>query len=750
MSYVGKPVRRIIDDRLVSGKQNYVDDINISSLHAAFVRSPYAHALVKSIDATDALKVPGVVAVFTGAQVNSELKDGIIPWVTYVDLREMKFKPRKVTEGEVKYVGDPIAVVVAKDSYVARDAADLVRVDYEPLPAAVTLEEALKGGVLVHEDLGTNLAYSKEFKGGNPEEAFKQAEKVISVSVENGRLSPSPMEPRGILAQYESGSLTVWASTQVPYYLRSDISRIFGIPSSRVRVIMPDVGGAFGSKVHLTPEEVAVIYASMKLNRPVKWVATRSEELMISTARQMKFQGEAAVKADGTVLGLRGNLTLDMGAWLTYTGPIQPQIIPPMIVGPYRIRAVSVLSRAVYTNTPPLTMYRGASRPEATFIIERTMDAVARELGIDEVELRLKNLVKPDEMPYRNPLGLTYDSGDYPGLLRRAVEKLEYRELKSWAQQERSKGRRVGVGLAFYLEICGFGPWEYGEVRVDERGYVTVVTGATPHGSGAETGIAQLVADELGVSMERINIVWGDTALGPAGMGTYGSRSVTVGGSAALVAARKVKEKMTKVAARLLNADVEEVEYSEGTFRLKKDPSKGVSWEQVAAAGYAGPDPGLAASVLQEADVTFPYGVHVSVVEVDETGIARVLEHRAYDDIGRVINPMLAEGQIHGAVVQAVGQALYERVPIDENGQITVTFADYLVPTFVEAPIMKCEFAEKPHYSNHVTKSKGVGEAGLIVGPAAIVRALEDALGVRLNKTPVTPDDIMRALISKK
>lgn len=742
MNYVGKSIRRLNDEKFVTGRQNYVDDIMFPSLRAAFKRSPYAHARIKSIDVTDALKMRGVVAVFTGKDVNSALKGGIVPWTTYIDTSEMKYKPRKMADELVKYVGEPVAVVVATDKYVAEDALDKIVVDYDTLPAAVTLEEALKDKALVHPDLGTNRAYSKAFGAGDPEGALKSSDKVIEVEASNERLSPSPMEPRGIVSRYEGGTLTVWSSTQIPHYLKSEYSRLFGIPSSRIRVIMPDVGGAFGSKAHIIPEELAVVYASMRLSTSVKWVASRTEEMIASTARQMRFRGKVGFNRDGVVNAIVGDLVLDMGAWLTLTGPLQAQIIPPMVPGPYRVRNLMINSTALYTNTPPMTMYRGASRPEATFIIERIMDYVADELKMDEVDLRLKNLIRPDEMPYKNSYGLTYDTGDYPALLRRAVEVLEYDKLKRWAEEERKRGRKVGVGLAFYLEICAFGPWEYSEVRVDEMGGVTVVTGSTPHGQGTDTAIAQLVADRLQIGIDKIRVIWGDTDQVAAGMGTYGSRSVTVAGSAALRAADMVLEKMMRAASRKLKADVQEVEYREGVFYVKGDPSRRATWEEVARQAYSMPQPGVSASVLHEADVTFPYGVHISVAEVDKFGIPRILEHRAYDDIGLVVNPMLAEGQVQGATVQAAGQVAYERALIDEEGNLKVTFADYYVPTAVEGPRILSHFAEKPHYSSHLTKSKGVGEAGLIVGPAAMIRALEKASGKRLTRTPVTPDDL--------
>ncbi|MEM0257228.1 MAG: glyceraldehyde dehydrogenase subunit alpha [Saccharolobus sp.] len=749
MSYVGKSVKRLYDDKFVSGKSTYVDDIKISALYAGFVRSIYPHAYIKKIDYTDALKVNGIVAVFTSKEINPLLKGGIRPWTTYTDIRSFRYVERKAfPENKVKYVGEPVAIVIGQDKYSVRDAIDKVVVDYEPLKPVIKMEDAEKDETIVHDELKTNISYKIPFKAGDVDKAFREADKIVRSEAINERLIPNPMEPRGIISRYEGGTLSIWYSTQTPHYMRSEFSRIFGIPESKIRVIMPDIGGAFGSKVHLLPEELAVIASSMILGRPVRWTATRSEEMLASEARHNIFRGEIAVKNDGTILGIKGKLLLDLGAYITVTAGIQPVIIPMMIPGPYKIRNLDLESVAVYTNTPPITMYRGASRPEATYIIERIISNVADELGLDDVTVREKNLIT--ELPYTNPFGLRYDSGDYVGLLKEGVKKLGYYELKKWAEEERKKGHKIGVGLAYYLEICSFGPWEYAEIRVDERGDILVITGTTPHGQGTETAIAQLVADAFQVDISRVRVIWGDTDTVAASMGTYGSRSVTIGGSAAVKVAEKILEKMKRIAASTWNVDVQEVQYEKGEFRLKSDPNKKMSWDDIANLAYRSHDPGLVEKIIYENDVTFPYGVHLAVVEVDDTGIARVLEYRAYDDIGKVINPALVEGQIHGGGTQAVGQALYEQALINENGQLIVTYADYYVPTAVEAPKFTSITAEQYHPSNYPTGSKGVGEAALIVGPAAIIRALEDAIGTRFTKTPATPEEILRAMMSKK
>lgn len=742
MSYAGKSVKRLYDDKFVTGRSTYVDDIKVNSLYAGFVRSNVPHGRIKKVNKEDALKIRGVVAVLTGEEINQLIKEGIGPWTTYVDPRPWKIPLWRFAQGETKYNGEPIAMVLAQDKYTARDAVEAVSVDLEPLDAVIDLQEAKKDKILVHKELGTNYGFVGNFNAGDADKALSSSDRRVEVEISNERLIPSPMEPRGIVSHYD-GNLTIWYSTQIPHFARAEFSRIFGIPESKIRVIMPDVGGGFGSKAHILPEELAVIAASIRLGRAVRWTATRTEEMMATNSRHNVFKGEIGFKSDGTLTAIKGTLDVELGAYLTYTEGIQPTIIPPMIPGPYKVRDLMIKSQAIYTNTIPITMYRGASRPEATFIIERIMSTVADELKMDDVEVRMRNLIREDQIPYTNPFGLKYDSGDYQTLLKEGVKVLEYHEMKRWASQERAKGRKVGVGLAYYLEICGFGPYEFAETRINRDGSVIVSIGGTPHGQGTETAIAQLVADELQIPIERIKVTWGDSDTVPIGLGTYGSRTLATAGSAAISSSKQVLDKMRRVAARVMNADVEEIDYRNGEFIHKKEGRK-VSWDVIAREAYGGKEPGLSASVVLEGDVTFPYGVHMALVEVDDYGIARVIEYRAYDDIGRVINPALAEGQIHGGGTQAVGQALYELATINENGQLAVTYADYYVPTAVEAPKFKSYFAEKYHPSAYLTKSKGVGEAALIVGPAAIIRALEDATGKKLNKTPALPEDILQ------
>jgi len=743
MKYVGSPVKRLDVEKYITGRSQYLDDIKIDALYAGFVRSPYAHARIKSIEVSDAMRVQGAFKILTGRELNTIIKDGLKPWPTYFG-PPWKYPNWKIAEKEVKYVGEPIAIVIGKDKYAVRDAIDKVVVDYEPLPYAISLEEAEQNKVIVHEELGTNIGFEAPFKTGNPDEALKKANRNAEVEIIQDRLIPSPMEPRGTLSIYNAGYLTVYMSTQAPHIMRTEISRIFGIPASNIRVIAPDVGGGFGSKIQINPEDLAVIASSIILGKPVKWIATRSEE-MLNTARRFNFKATIGFNNDGTLVAIKGSYKIDIGTYLVMAEALIPILTILMLPGPYKVRDIEVLGRGIYTNTPPVTIYRGAGRPEATFIIEKIMNTIADELKMDEVEVREKNLIKPNEMPYTNPFGFVYDSGDYPEMLRQAVKKSEYYIIKRWAEEERKKGRRIGVGLAFYLEITSLERWEYCEIRVTESGDVQVLIGSSPHGQGSETAIVQIVADELQIDINRVKIFWGDTGIVKTGVGTFASRTATVTGSAAVKASKTVLEKMKKVASRILKADVQEIEYSNGEFKVKKDPSKKIDWDNVAKAAYFGEEAEVSASATEQAIPTFPYGVHFAVVEVDDLGLVKILEYKAYDDIGKVINPALAEGQIHGGAVQALGQALYERAPINENGQLAATYADYYIPTTVEAPKkFESYFAERPHLSNYAIGSKGVGEAAMIVGVAAIVRAIENAVGKRFNRIPITPEDVIK------
>jgi len=747
--YVGKRVRRIEDPKLITGRGAYVDDLKLpGALYAYFVRSQYPHAIIKAIDVEDAKKVNGVVAVYTYKDV-----EGLIDPFVYEDA---KSEPMTVLASrKVRYVGEPIVMIVARDKYVARDAADLVVVDYEPLPALSNPYNAMESDVKIHEPAERNIAFEREIKCGDPDSAFSRAHLVISEKLYNQGVAPAPMEPRGVAAYFDGYNLTVWSSTQTPFDLKDELYSRLKVRVPRIRVIQPDVGGAFGAKIARYPEEFLIPLASIQLGAPVKWYSTRWEDLVsLNRGRDLYAEVEAAFDKDGRILGLKARIIGDLGAYPW--GTELPMICARMLTGPYKIENASIKALGVYTNKAPLMAYRGAGRPEATYFIERIMSIAADELGIDDVEIRLRNLIKASEMPYKNCAGLTYDSGDYPSTLQKGLERLGYRDLQRWASEESKKGRLIGVGLSFYVEITSGGPFESAIVRVESDGKVTIITGASPHGQGDATGFAQLAADILGVDINDIRVLWGDTDLIARGLLTAGSRTITVGGGAVIQASLKVLEKARKIAAHMLEAREEDIVFEGGKFYVRGSPGKAVTLKDVASTAYFSPpqgiEPGLeAVSYYNPGGPVYPFGVHISVVEVDrETGRVRVLLHRSYDDVGRAINPMLIEGQLMGGVAQSIGQALYEELLYDEQGfPRNPSLADYMVPTALEMPVFEVYFQETP--TKHPHGTRGVGEIGTIAAPPAIVRAVEDALkraGVRarITRMPIKPEQIYALL----
>ncbi|MCU7788747.1 glyceraldehyde dehydrogenase subunit alpha [Pyrobaculum sp. 3827-6] len=723
MRYVGKPVPRVEDDVILSGRAQYLDDIEPPGvLYAGFVRSPYAHAKVLRVDLSDVRQSKGVVAAFGPGE-------------------GFDFAPG----GKVRYQGEAVAMVVARDRYLLQDAIERAVVDYEPLPAVVDMFEAMREGApLVDESLGTNIAHEAVYQGGDVEKAMREAEVRIEGRISTQRLVPSAMEPRGVLAVYDGHSLTIWSSTQVPFDIRKEVARHLDLPLSRVRAIQPFVGGAFGSKLLVYPEELWVSKAAYLMKAAVKWVAARTEDFKTTThGRALVLDYKVGAARDGRVLAIEGIVYADAGAY--YWGEGLADTAARMLPGPYDIRHGRVRAVAVLTNKTPLSAYRGAGRPEATFFIERIMDRLADELGLDRVEIRRRNLVR--ELPYTNVFGMTYDTGDYPGTFERGLERLGYRQLRRWADEEFKKGRVLGVGFSIYVEITTFG-FEVAVLRAERDGSFTLYTAVTPHGQGLATALAQVVADELEVSMERVRVVWGDTAYVPDGIGTMGSRSITAGGSAAVLAARKLKEGLAKAAEKLLGC---RPEYREGSFTCG---GNSLSISDVVKAVYRGKvEANLTVEAVYQADATFPFGVHVAVVELDpETGFVKPLLYKSYDDVGVVVNPLLAAGQVMGGALQGVAQALYEEAVYDQSGNlVTANLAFYYVPTAAEAPRYEVHFAEPRHPSKHPTGTKGIGEAATIASTPAVVAAVEDAIrrlkpGVRIDKTPVTPEEIWRAL----
>ncbi|MFN7105183.1 MAG: glyceraldehyde dehydrogenase subunit alpha, partial [Pyrobaculum sp.] len=689
----GKAIPRFEDDVILRGKATYVDDIKPPGvLHAGFVRSLYPHARIVKIDLTDVAEAKGVVAVFTP-------EDGL----------------PLAPGGKARYQGEAVAMVVARDSYLLQDALEKAVVEYDPLPAVTDIFEATRPGApLIDESLESNIAYDKTYEGGDVEGAIRESDRLLEGRLEVRRVVPAAMEPRGVLATYDGAMLTIWSSTQVPFDIRKVVAKTLGLPLASIRVIQPHVGGAFGSKLLVYPEEICVATAAYRLAASVKWVATRGEDFKATThGRAMTFEYMAAVKNDGKVTAIGGVIYADAGAY--YWGEGLVDTAAEMLPGPYDIRHGKVRVVAVLTNKTPLGAYRGAGRPEATFFIERVIDRVADELGLDPTEVRRRNLVR--KLPHTNAFGVMYDTGDYLATFEKALERLGYRQLKSWAEEEwRKRGRLIGVGLSTYVEITTFGH-ETVVIRAERDGSVTVYTALTPQGQGLATALAQVVAEELEIPIERVKVVWGDTAHVPDGIGTMGSRSITAGGSAAIMAARKLKTELAKAAEAMLQC---RPEYRGGIFQCGE---KGATIADVVKYGERGQ---ITVEATYQSDATSPFGVHIAVVEVDlETGLARPLLYRSYDDVGVVVNPLLAAGQIRGGAMQGISQALYEEALYDREGNLlTPNLAFYQLPTAVEAPIFETYFAEEPHPSRHPTGTKGVGEIAAIAAPPAVISAV--------------------------
>jgi carbon-monoxide dehydrogenase large subunit len=793
--YVGQRVKRTEDPRLIKGLAHYVDDIRLpDTLHVAFVRSIYAHAKITEIDVTEAVKAPGVVAIYTGKDIATAV--GPVPCAAALpDLKVPDY--RVLATGKTLFVGHPIAAVVAADRYLARDAAEMISVDYEELPAVVDVETAAAGGPMVHEKFGNNIAYTLTSGEGDIDAAMKAADHIIKQRMVHQRLAPVAMEGRGVLARYFPGEeeLTLWSSTQIPHLMRTQVALMIGLGEHKLRVITPEVGGGFGSKLNVYAEEALISWISMQLGKPVKWIESRRENMQATIhGRAQVGTIEVCCKNDGSLTGLRYNVFADLGAYHQLLTPAIPTLTGLMLSGAYRIPAIQMNVTGVFTNKMSTDAYRGAGRPEATYVVERAMDIVAAELKIDPVAVRRKNFPGKDEFPFHTATGLDYDSGDYEAALAKALDISGYQKLRDDQTKARAAGKIIGIGMSSYVEICALGPsqampaggWESATVRIEPTGKVTVMTGASPHGQGQETSFAQIAADELGVALNDVTVIHGDTAIVQYGIGTFGSRATAVGGTAVLIAIQKLKEKAARIAAHILQGDASTLSFESGRYSLpsgapasdtgtsepvvpvgeapagalpepQMEGRTSLTIQEIALAAHIAkelpPDtePGLSATYFFEPkNFTFPFGTHICVVEIDkETGETKFLRYVAVDDCGKVINPLLVDGQIHGGIVQSIGQALYEEVVYDEQGQlVTGELMDYALPKASQMPWFELDRTETPSPVNPLGV-KGVGEAGTIGATPAIVNAIVDALspyGVKHLDMPVRPEAVWRIL----
>ena len=770
----GSSIKRREDPKLITGQGTCVDDIKlVGMLHAAIVRSPHAHARILNVDTSRAKNRPGVVAVFTGAELQEELGELILGWIVPGQKHTTHRVP--MASGKVRFVGESIAAVVAEDPATAVDAALLVEVSYEPLPVVVDAEKATEGGApQIHEETPNNIVWEWDVGGGDIEAASSQAEVIVRQRIINQRLIPNPMEPRGIVADYDRGTnqLTLWSSTQVPHLVRLAVAISTGHPEHQLRVVAPDVGGGFGSKICPYIDEITMAILAKRLGRPVKWIETRQENYLVTNHGRDHIQDlEIMGNRDGTITGLRATVYANMGAHLSFFASLIPtSLFGFILVGAYRTPNISCKVYGTFTNTTPVDAYRGAGRPEANFIVERMVDMFAREIGMDPAEVRRKNLIPPFDNGHTIATGVTYDTGNYEAAFDRALEMVGYQQFRQEQQRARQEGRYLGIGLSTYTEICGlapsavvtslglqYGAWESGLVRVHPTGKVTVATGSSSHGQGHETTFAQVASSELGIPMEDIQVVHGDTSQLQFGVGTFGSRSAAVGGTAIHMSVEKIKDKARKLAAHLMEAAEDDIVYEEGKLFVRGAPAQAKTFQEIALAAHMasslppGMEPGLEAlSYFDPKNFTWPFGTHIAVVEVDtDTGEVKLLRYIAVDDVGNVINPMIVDGMVHGGVTQGIGQALQEEAIYDESGQLlTGSMMDYAVPTAEDVPSFELDRTVTPSTTNPLG-IKGAGETGTIAASPAVINAVVDALspfGIRHIDMPAKPEKVWRAI----
>ena len=770
---LGASIKRREDPRLITGKGTYVDDVRmVGTLNMVLVRSPHAHANITGVDTAAAAAADGVVAVYTGSDLEEQLGSLICGWVV-PDTKEVPHPPLAV--GKVRCVGDAVAAVVATSAQAAADAAVLVDVDYEVLDAVVDMEAGVQDGAAqVHDDAPNNIAFEWEVGGGDFDAAASGAEVRVTERIINQRLIPNPMEGRAVVADFNAGTnqLTLYTSTQIPHLVRLLLALVTGHPEHQIRVIAPDVGGGFGCKLYLYAEEVIAAVIAKNLGQPIKWVEGRQENYLATThGRDHVGDVEIVGDSDGNVTGLRTDIYANMGAYLSTFAPAIPTyLFGLMLVGPYSIDNVQCKVTGVFTTTTPVDAYRGAGRPEATYIVERMMDRYAAEIGMDPAEVRRKNLIPPFEDGHEVATAVIYDSGNYEAGLDRALELVGYDDFRAEQAAARDEGRYLGIGLSTYVEICGMAPsavaytlgaragvWESALVRVHPTGKVTVFTGSSGHGQGHDTTFAQLAAAELGVDVDDVEVIHGDTDKVQMGTGTFGSRSAVCGGNAIHMSVEKIQDKAKRIAANLLEAAPEDVVAENGQYFVQGAPANAKTFQEVALAAYwyeslpEGTEPGLeAVSIFDPQNFTWPFGTHIAVVEVDgDTGEVELQKYVAVDDVGNVINPMIVEGMVHGGVVQGVGQALQEEGVYDESGQlITGSMMDYAVPTAEDVPSIITDRTVTPSPTNPLGV-KGAGETGTIAASPAVMNAVIDALspfGVKHMNMPAKSEKVWRAM----
>jgi aerobic carbon-monoxide dehydrogenase large subunit len=776
---VGKARRRKEDARLITGRTTWTDNMVLPGmLHLAVVRSPVAHAKITAIDVSAAQEAPGVIAVFTGRDLAEE--QGSIPCAWPVTPDMVNPGHPSIAVDEVNHVGEAVAVIVARSRTAAADALELVDIDYDVLPPVLDMEEAVaEGAQLTHDHLESNTSYHFVFDAGeagtgtDTEQAFADAEVVVSRRLINQRLIPAFMEPRSVVVQPQGDNYTMWSATQVPHILRVMLASVTGVPEHKLRIIAPDVGGGFGGKLQVNPEEVIALLLARRLGKPVKWTETRSESLMTAHHGRDQIQYiDIAADREGNVKGLRVRLLADMGAYLRLITPGVPALGAFMFPAIYKFPAYRFECDGVFTNKVPTDAYRGAGRPEATFAIERIMDELAVELGMDPLELRRRNWINADEFPFTTVAGLEYDSGDYETATQQALELIGYDELRAEQRRRRESNDPVqlGIGFSTFTEMCGLAPsrvlgslsfgaggWEHASIRMLPTGKVEVVTGSTPHGQGHETAWSQLVADQLGVPFEDVEVLHGDTAISTRGLDTYGSRSLVVGGTAVVKAAEKVVAKARKIAAHLLEASEDDLEFSGGKFSVRGTPGAELGIQEIALAVFAAHnypedvEPSIDAdATFDPVNFSFPHGTHICAMEVDtETGMVKIRKYACVDDVGTIVNPLIVEGQVHGGLAQGIAQALFEEAVYDADGNLTTgSFVDYLVPSAADLPHFDTGNTVHAAPGNPIG-AKGVGEAGCIASTPAVVNAALDAvrhLGVSDIRMPLTPERVWRAL----